>query len=252
VRFVSIAVSAIRPVLIVLIFSTLAIYLPKSHAQGTASGDTTNSFSPPASSQVGGSVSLSGANTQIDESPDKIEAHPAKIEVLGDYRRILNGDYVALPSGGFAVLIAATDLNSFGLSFEAGAVQLARGSTADINVGNAIFLQTGLVARHYFTPSHVLLRPYVTLNANYFWMAWGYRTPVTLDDGSTIDTDSAKGIDASASVGLCVRLHRHVNLFGEFNGGGVAVMSLTEAGVDNNFMGSFGYVGVKAGLSVVF
>jgi hypothetical protein len=224
----------------------------KSEAQGTASLDTTNSYPQPESSQVDVSTSHSSSQVQVDKSPYEIEADSLKFEFFGDYRRILNGDYMSLPGGGVAAVFAATDFDSFGLSLEGGAVQLARGSTADINVANPVFLQAGLVARHYFTPSHVLLRPYVTLNANYFWMAWGYRTPITLDDGSTLSTDSVEGIDASASVGLCVRLHRHMNLFGEFCGGGAAVLSQTEAGVDNNFMGSFGYLGVKAGLSFVF
>lgn len=231
---------------------TLALCPFKSGAQGTVSVDTTNSFPPLVSSEVGGSVSLSGAHVQVDQSPYEIEADSVKFEFLGDYRRILNGDYVALPGGGLTALIAATDLDSFGVSLEAGAVQLARGSSADFNVANSRFLQTGLVARHYFTPSHVFLRPYITLNANYFLMAWDYRTPAIDNEGNSLDGDSVEGIDASASVGLSIRLHRHMNLFGEFNGGGVAVMPETEGSIDNNFMGSFGYVGVKAGLSFVF
>jgi hypothetical protein len=234
------------------IFSALAICLSRGDAQETNYLDANGYRLPGPSQVVGGSESLAGLKDPVDNSPYQIEADSLKLECLGDYRRILNGDYLALPGGGLAALIAATDQDSFGLSLEAGAVQLAPASTAAANVANPRFLQTGLIARHYFTPSHVFLRPYITLNASYFWSAWDYRTPVTSDDGTLIDGDSAEGIDASAGVGLSVRLHRHMNLFGEFSSGGVAMLPFTEGGVDNNFMGSFGYLGAKAGLSFVF
>lgn len=172
------------------------------------------------------------------------------MEFLGDYRRIFNGDYKSLSAGGFAILYAPTDQDSFGVLLELGPIELAGGSVAAANINSPSLMQVGLVARHYFTPSHVLLRPYITLNANYIEMSWNYQTPVNFY--GTQSSDSVEGVDASAGVGLSLRLHRHMNLFGEFSGGGVGVLPQTEAGLDNNFMGSFGYVSVKAGFSVVF
>jgi hypothetical protein len=197
-------------------------------------------------------MSASGPQVQIDNSPYWSEEDFLKLEFLGDHRRTVSGNYESLSSGGLALLVAATDQSSIGASLELGVVQLARGSLAAANLTDPRFLQIGFVARHYFTPSHVFLRPYATFNANYFWMVWDYRTPAVLDDGTSIDGDSVGGVDLSASVGLAVRLHRHVNLFGEFTGGGVGVLPQTDAGLDNNLLGSFGYLGVKAGFSVVF
>ncbi len=248
-RFVSIGVSGNRPVLVALIFLALAVCLPVSYAQGTASVDTTNTFPTRQSSPVE-TPSTSTPQFPKDDSPYEIEADSVKLEFLGDYRRIFNGDYESLSTGGFAILFAPTDQDSFGVLFELGLVQLAGGSAAAANINEPVFMQAGLVARHYFTPSHVLLRPYITLNANYIEMSWDYQTPVNFYGRQY--GDSVEGVDASAGVGLSLHLHRHMNLFGEFSGGGVGVLPQTDAGLDNNFMGSFGYVSVKAGFSVVF
>jgi hypothetical protein len=252
VRFVSIGVSRIRLVIVGLILSTVAICSPKSRAQQTSPVDTTNSFPPREFSSATESAPVSGPQIQIDNSPYWSEEDFLKLEFFGDHRRTVSGNYESVSSGGLALLCAATDKDSVGLSLELGVVQLARGSVAAANLTDPRFLQAGFVVRHYFTPSHVFLRPYATVNANYFWMVWDYQTPVLFNDGTSIDGDSVEGVDASASVGLAIRLHRHVNLFGEFTGGGVATLPQTEAGLDNDLLGSFGYVGVKAGFSVVF
>lgn len=195
---------------------------------------------------------VSGPQVDIDNSPYRNEQDLFKLEFLGDNRRTLNGDYESLSSGGMSLLLAATDRESVGLSLEAGVVQLARGSLAAATVTDPSFVEIGVIARHYFTPSHVFLRPYASFNLSYFWMTWDYRTPVLLDDGTSVSWDWIEGVDVSAAVGLAVHLHRNVDLFGEFCGGGVGLVSPTGAGLDNNIFGNFGYVGVKAGFSVVF
>jgi hypothetical protein len=67
-----------------------------------------------------------------------------------------------------------------------------------------------------------------------------------------VSTDSFEGLDASAGLGLAMQIHENFNLFAEVNGGGFALPDKTCGGVDNNFFGNSGYVGVKAGLSLSF
>lgn len=229
----------------------LAICLCKCHSEEAAIVWRTNA--PPVPESVQSSVAFTNnvPTAQADERDYEIEADSAKIEFAANYRRLFGGDYQSLAGGRLYFLYALTDLDSFGLSLEAGGVQLANGSEADLVASHPYYLEAGIVARHYFTPSHVFLRPYITLNLDYFRIFWDYRNPIHVD-GERVNSDFSDGVEASAGVGLSVHLLKNVSAFGEINGGGVAVINETDAGVNNRIFPSFGCIGVKTGLSVSF
>jgi hypothetical protein len=241
-------VSRIRPILVLL---ALAACVPETRADEGVITRATNNAPLPEPSQSGQpSPDREPTFPAGDEPSYHTEADDWKIELSAEHRRILNGDYQYSTGATLSLLYAPTDEDSFGLFGGVGAVQLIPGSAADQIVHEPVYLEGGIVARHYFTPSHVFLRPYITLNAAYFYLSWNYRTPIPLENGN-LDGDTADGIEACAGVGLSARLHERLKLFGELTGGGVALLNETEAGFDNP-LGSFGYIAAKAGLSFSF
>lgn len=247
-RIVCKTVSGIRPVLVLL---ALAACVPEIRAdEGVIISQTSSAPLPEPLQPDQPSPDRKPTFPADDEPSYHIEADDVKVELSAEQRRIPNGDYQYSTGATLSLLYAPTDEDSFGLFGGIGAVQLVPGSAADQMVHEPIYLEGGIVARHYFTPSHVFLRLYITLNAAYFYMSWSYRTPIPVYNG-TIDADTADGIEAYAGLGLSARLHERLKLFGELTGGGVAVLDQTEAGFDNP-LGSFGYVGAKAGLSFSF
>lgn len=241
--------SRIRPILVLLALAACVHRIRADEAVTTLKTNSSLIAQPPPSDQP--SPDRKATFPPDNEPSYHIEAGDIKIELSGEHRHVFGGDYRYLAGATLSILGAPTDEDSFGLVGGIGAVQLANGSSADQLVHQPVYSEAGIVARHYFTPSHVFLRPYITLSAAYFHMGWSYRTPIMVGNES-VASDCVEGVDASAGVGLSVRLHERVKLFGEMSAGGTAVLCETTAGIDNNFLGSFGYIGVKAGLSASF
>lgn len=174
----------------------------------------------------------------------------ASLDLDVSYRRAFCGD---IESQSYATLSArwfCSEFTSVGPYVSGGLVHPRNGSEADDVAHTPFFMEFGMVGRYQFTKQHVFLQPYLTASAGYAWMIWDYRETMTASDGGDVNTDTLDGFSAYAGVGLTVRMSRHLSLFGEFGSGGVALSNTTCSKVDNTFFQSFGYVGIKAGLSL--
>jgi hypothetical protein len=58
-------------------------------------------------------------------------------------------------------------------------------------------------------------------------MSWEYRQPVDSPNLGVITRDYLEGADGYSGVGLSVRLRKHLNFFGEVDGGGTRFLSTT-------------------------
>jgi hypothetical protein len=165
-----------------------------------------------------------------------------------DYRR-LNGDYDSLTQAALSFEVVE-DRNTLGLLLSAGSFDLKLGSVADVAAHQPLIGELGLSGKHFFTPQHTFLRPYVAGNLTAAWMAWEYRHP-TISGDEIIHHDSMKGVGAYAGCGLSIRASRNLSLFGEFGAGGMMFVRPDDRQTETVF-NDFGYLAVKAGLNVVF
>jgi len=87
-----------------------------------------------------------------------------------EFRRPLNGDYDFVTEVTLSGEMELDQYNSAGLLIGGGVVELKSGSFADTIARQPFIGEVGVFGRHYFTPSHVFLRPYVTADINWFLM----------------------------------------------------------------------------------
>jgi hypothetical protein len=167
------------------------------------------------------------------------------------HRRTFDGDYKSLTQGDLSGLFSLDENNYLGPRLGFGAVQLKPGSFADQIARQPFYFEPGLLFRHYFTPPHVFLRPYLSANADMIWALWDYRHPL-YSGKDRVTIDSICGADFGAGLGVLFQLNENFHIFGEVNGGRIFMDTETRAGIDNDFLRDTAYVGVKAGLGLSF
>lgn len=169
-----------------------------------------------------------------------------------EHRHIVSGDYDFLTETTFSVIPMPGESNEVGLFTGLGWFELHPGSYADTLVHQPFVFELGVLGRHYFTPDHVFIQPYVSASCSWAWMMWDYRNPVW-NGTDFIRFDDMNGVDVNASVGVALRLSPRIKLCGELEGGGLALPDQTCRGhVANDFLQSFYYFGIKASFNVVF
>jgi hypothetical protein len=171
-----------------------------------------------------------------------------------EHRRLSYRDYESSDHLTIAAELLGDQQGSIGVQLSAGPLRLKPGGVAD-QVANDPFLgEIGLAGKFYFSRSHTFLQPYVAAAVSAVWLGWEYRTPV-VSRKETVYNDSLGGVDGYGAVGLAVRLHRQVRLFGECGAGAVGLCKADEDGnplENDTVFQDFGYVGVKAGFTVTF
>lgn len=190
------------------------------------------------------------AQPSLDD-PQKPHYDEAFLELNGNFRHTFDGDYKFLSQGTFSGLGSLSENNYLGAELGFGAFQLKPGSFADAIARQPFFFEPQLLFRHYFTPPHVFVRPYVAASLGWVWALWEYRYPV-FDGKDNVTIDSIDGADASGGLGVLFQLNENFHLFGEVDGGKMFMATETRAGVANDFFSDTAYVGLKAGLSLAF
>jgi hypothetical protein len=155
--------------------------------------------------------------------------------------------------GTLALGVRINDYDSGGLQAGIGAVQLQRGSPADLIAHQPFLAELGLWGRHALTKEKTFLQPYLLGNISALWMAWEYRRPMP-SGTSLIRRDYLRGIDGQVGAGLSVRLHKGLRLFGEAVVGVMWLYSDSDEGVVKNdtIFNTFTYAGARAGLRLGF
>ena len=80
---------------------------------------------------------------------------------------------------------------------------------------------------------------------------WDYRNPIVAG-GETIQSDSLEGAEGSVAFGISTRRDSRVSFFGEVGVGGTVFLDTTTRSFENDVFSNFGFVYVKAGVSVKF
>jgi hypothetical protein len=179
------------------------------------------------------------------------QANGQYLSLVIDYRYPLTGDYKSFYGARLYMEMFVNRHHAFGMTAGAGSLRLKPGSVPDRGAHDPALFDLGFSYRLYFTPPHVLLRPYGTLHLNVGTMLWDYKDdPVA--DGEEYWRDSAGWADAYVGAGLLVNVSQSFHVFGEMGYGGAAFLDTTYHGFKNELFDDFGYVAIKAGLGLTF
>ena len=205
------------------------------------------SFSAPAAPDTpppgAGCVSAPGRERDDDDL--------VHVGLQADHRRPLNGAYAYTTQGNLVARMNCGEHDSMGLFFGGGVFELKAGSVTDAIAHQPFFGEFGFVGCHYFTPPHAFLRPYITGGAAGVLMGWQYRSAVPTQDGA-VWSDRVCGVDGFAGAGISAGLREHWHIFCEAGAGCMGLPAVTQAELRNTLFDSFGYVSVRAGLSLAF
>lgn len=226
--------------------------------QASASGDRhdlggSNSYHSQSQANVdvqvsGGTVGGGAGFTSV--SYDKSEYD---WQALADvsYAAPLNSDFLGLTHFTLTPLAIEDERNFLGLYVGGAAVEFKPGSLPDNAVDRAWMLESGLTYRRYLNSSRIALSPYVSVNAGFLLLNWSYHNPVYAG-GDTIQSDSLYGAEGTLALGLSTRRDSRLSFFGEVGIGGTAFNDTTTEGFNNDVFHDFGFLSVKAGLSLKF
>lgn len=167
------------------------------------------------------------------------------------YATPFNGDIQGIIHFTLTPLSLEDERNFVGLYIGGAIVNLKPGSLPDRGVDNSWMLESGLTYRRYLNSSWTAFSPYVAFNAGFVLLNWEYRNPV-FAGGDTIHSDSLEGAEGSLAFGISTCRNRRVSFFGEAGVGGTLFMNTTTQGFDNDVFSNFGFVFVKAGLTIKF
>jgi hypothetical protein len=174
-----------------------------------------------------------------------------RLGIGANYWRTYGGDYTSLSELRISLEARSGEHHGFSAFVLAGALALEDGSRADRAVHMPLLLGWGVGYRYYFTRKHTFVRPYVAAEATFLWMYWDYKDDV-VSSGNTCGSDSVEGAGAYLGAGVLVGSSKVLSVFGEIGAGGVTFLGTTHCDLKNDLFDSFGYVGVKAGVTFWF
>jgi hypothetical protein len=167
------------------------------------------------------------------------------------YATPLNGDIQGITHFTLTPVSLEDERNFLGLYVGGAIVDLKPGSLPDRGVDQTWMLESGLTYRRYLNSSWTAISPYIAVSAGFVLLNWDYRNPVVAG-GETIQSDSLEGMEGSVAIGISTRRDSRVSFFGEVGVGGTAFIDTTTQGFSNDVFSNFGFVSVKAGVSVKF
>ena len=174
-----------------------------------------------------------------------------QVPVDVSYALPINSDFAGITHFTLTPLSIEDEENFVGVYVGGALVDFKSGSLPARAVDQTWMLETGLTVRHYLNSSRTAFSPYLAASAGYALLYWDYRNPV-IADGDTISSDCLSAVEGSVAFGISTRRDKWVTLFGEAGIGGTVFWSTTNQGFDNDVFHSFGFLSVKAGLSVKF
>lgn len=141
--------------------------------------------------------------------------------------------------------------NYFGLYLGGGKVEFESGSLVDLATTDAWMYDIGLIGRHYFTPPKTFISPYFTGGVYGQILHWDYRTPLNYN-GEIIHSDNVCGGGGFVGFGLVMARKELFSAFCEARLGATLFDDATMQGFYNDLFSSYGYVSVRAGVSIGF
>lgn len=183
-------------------------------------------------------------------SYDKKEYH---WQTLADvsYSLPINSDFAGITHFTLTPIAMEDERNMFGLYVGGADVQLKQGSLPQRAVDRSWMLETGLTYRRYLNSSRTSLSPYVATSVGFTMLSWSYRSPVTAG-GDTFQSDSLYGAEGSLAIGVSTRRDYWLGGYAEVGVGGTIFGNTTVNEFDNDIFHNFGFLCVKAGVSVKF
>ena len=210
-------------------------------------GDSSRDNSPDVDVRVAGDAA--GADF-IGASYDKKD-YAWQVPVDVSYALPINSSFAGITHFTLTPLSIEDEENFVGVYVGGALVDFKSGSLPARAVDQTWMLETGLTVRHYLNSSRTAFSPYLAASAGYALLYWDYRNPV-IAGGDTISSDCLSAVEGSIVFGISTRRDKWVTLFGEAGIGGTVFWNTTNQGFDNDVFHSFGFLSVKAGLSVKF
>ena len=174
-------------------------------------------------------------------------------QMLGDvsYSQPINSDFADITHFTLTPIAMEGEHNMLGLYIGGANVQLKQGTLPERAVNRTWMLESGLTYRRYLNSSRNALSPYLATSVGFTMLSWSYRNPVTAG-GDTFQSDSLFGAEGSLAIGVSTRRDYRLGGFTEVGIGGTIFGNTTVNGFDNNVFHNFGFVSVKAGISLKF
>lgn len=167
------------------------------------------------------------------------------------YALPLNSDFLGITHFTLTPFSVEDERNFFGVYVGGAAVQFKPGSLPDRAVDRSWMLESGLTYRRYLNSSRPAISPYISASVGYLLLNWSYHNQIYAG-GDAIQSDSLNGAEGSIAFGLSTRRDSRVSFYGEVGIGGTAFADTTNRGFINDVFHDFGFLSVKAGLSVKF
>lgn len=167
------------------------------------------------------------------------------------YDTPLNSDFLGITHFTLTPVAIEDERNFLGLYIGGAAIQFKQGTLPAQAVSRTWMLDSGLTYRRYLNSSKTALSPYLSASAGFFLMSWSYRSQVFAGN-EAIQSDSIDGAEGTIALGISTRRDSRLSFFGEVGIGGTAFSNTTTQGFDNDVFHDFGFLSVKAGLSLKF
>ena len=220
----------------------------KGDQQHLGGSNPHNDTSPNVDANV--TTDTAGSSDFSEVNYDKSE-YTWQVPVDVSYSVPFNGDIQGITHFTLTPLSFEDERNFIGLYVGGAIVDLKPGSLPDLGVDRTWMFETGLTYRRYLNSSWTAFSPYIAVSAGYVLLNWDYRNPVVAD-GDNIQSDSLEGAEGSVAFGISTQRNSRVSFFGEVGVGGTVFLDTTTQGFENDVFHNFGFVSIKAGLTVKF
>jgi hypothetical protein len=118
-------------------------------------------------------------------------------------------------------------------------------------VADRDLLESGVVYRHFLNRPDSVLSPYLSAGANLQTMVSSYRTAAAAG-ANAVNSGSLWGMDSYTGLGLALARTNRLSIFGEADLGHTTFQPQNQQLPNNDVLGGFGYLGLKAGLNFKF
>ena len=222
----------------------------KASAQGSHSdidgGSNVGSYD---NDNDGPSVAL-GANSLLGANYAKRDFG---YQLLADvsYQRPLNGPINSMTRFTLTPIAVEDEHNFIGLYIGGGTVDLKTDSLANQAIKDVWTFDAGMNYRYFIGPSWTGFCPYLGCSLGGTILEWTYRHAVVAG-GDSISSDNLGGAEGTVSFGFATQRDRRLSAFAEAGVGGTVFYDTTTQGFENDVFNDFGYLFVKAGLSLKF
>jgi hypothetical protein len=175
-----------------------------------------------------------------------------QLPVDTEYVAPLNGSIRGITRFSITPLSLEGEGAFFGFYFNGGIVDMKPNTLPDTGTSMGWTVGCGAAFRYYFVKSKKPFNPYLSARVGWQELNWDYRHPIVLGSGETVSSDSLSGLDSYVGFGIVYHRSEWFSLYGEVGFGGTFFSDETPLGFHNDVFNDYGYLSVKAGLSLKF